>query len=387
MLSSVQSVVSQNNNSHIVQIKVNNTVDRSYNSINYAPMNPSSAMIPAISIPVKEVLTNPEQWNPLFWTALVQNNGCQNYGTTSTTVYDPVSGTYSSNWTPVNMSVLMTNFAHVSVTTSTTTSPAYSPVLSQSVSQNSINSESESGFSSRSVSPARSSSISSQSENVHFPIYVAGKYRVVSNKEFHKVLNGLLKVYVHTSAEITQIYDPTKPNKYKKNMINGIMIWCSVSRGQNIRDGFKPDLTMLQKKLESEYPLFSDLSLFNEDPLDINRAVDKSKAREAYAHYHTSLQCNTEKISIGNFDSSEDLNDFLDDLREAFYPHAQEIDFLKVVYTKKKNVFKTFYITSCFGKNAAKQCKELHKALNKLGVQTYHSKNQKKQAQRRNFTM
>eukprot|EP00494_Astrolonche_serrata_P025337 UN25598 len=271
---------------------------------------------------------------------------------------------------------------------SSTTSPSIStnlPTYSTSLSHtNSVSSYAESA-SSRSASP--SSYSGSETTILPFQIYAAGKYAIISKPEFQRALTSLLKIYVHPSIEITEICDPTKPNKYKKNMINGVVICCTVDESRNIRAGFKPDLTQVQKKLENEFPLYSDISIFNEDPLDINRAKDKSNMREAYAHYNTDLLCNTEKINIGNFESSEDLNSFLDDLREVFYPFANQIQFLKVVYTKKKNVFKTFYVTSCFGRDAEKECRELHAALQKLGVDTYRSKSQKKQAQRRNFTM
>jgi len=211
--------------------------------------------------------------------------------------------------------------------------------------------------------------------NIEFNLYAKGSFKVITQRGFQQLLEKLMKKHVHPSISVHKVHDPTKPNVFKKNMINGVIISCSVITDSK---DFKPDLTSVNHEIETKNALYSDVSVFTEDPLDINRAASADGERVSYKNYDTDLLCNTEKISVSKFRSTEELNEFLDTVRELLYRYSESISFCKAVYTKKKNVFKTFYITLCFGEDANDHCSEIHKEFNGLGVSTYRSKSDKK---------
>jgi len=233
---------------------------------------------------------------------------------------------------------------------------------------------------------SRSNSVASSVDNfytpskriVEFILFAKGSFKVIKQRGFQLVLEKLMKKHVHPSITVNQVHDPTKPNVFKRNMINGVIISCSVVTDANEKS-FKPDLTSVNSELETKHALYSDISVYNEDPLDINRAASAEGERVSYKNYNTDLLCNTEKINVSKR-STEDLNDFLDTVRDLLYRYSESISFCKAVYTKKKNVFKTFYITLCFGEDANEQCAEIHKEFEKLGISTYRSKSDKKQS-------
>jgi len=349
-----------------------------------APVNISPDNCPLI--PASNWMSNLAQWSnhTAFQRVLVNNNGFLSYQLVKVLPSQPTVLPPSPLMVPQKT---YETAASNSVCSREDSSVSYSGESASR--ESSVSLDYNRTNSSYSTNLSRSNSCENFSEtpakrNVGFNLFAKGSFKVINQRGFQQLLEKLLKKHVHPSISVHKVHDPTKPNVFKKNMINGVIISCSVITDNK---DFKPDLTSVNHEIETKNALYSDISVFTEDPLDINRAASAEGERVSYKNYDTDLLCNTEKISVSKFRSSEELNEFLDTVRELLNRYSESISFCKAVYTKKKNIFKTFYITICFGKDSNDHCTEMHKEFNGLGVNTYRSKSDKKQSRTisRNF--